>query len=51
MTGASVPPEERLRLGLVDGLIRLPVGIEDADDLADDAAHALDIEVPQWLRP
>ncbi len=41
MTHASVPPEERLRLGLVDGLIRLSVGIEDLEDLLADLEQAL----------
>ena len=33
MTHASVPPEERRRGGLADGLVRLSVGIEDVEDL------------------
>ena len=33
MTHASIPPEVRRTLGIEDGLIRLSVGIEDADDL------------------
>ena len=41
MTHASIPREERLRNGLVDSLIRLSVGIEDADDLIDDLKHAI----------
>jgi cystathionine beta-lyase/cystathionine gamma-synthase len=41
MTHASIPREERLKVGLVDGLIRLSVGIEDADDLIADLAHAI----------
>jgi cystathionine beta-lyase/cystathionine gamma-synthase len=41
MTHASIPREERLKNGLVDGLIRLSVGIEDADDLMDDLAKAI----------
>jgi len=41
MTHASIPREERIRNGLVDGLIRLSVGIEDADDLIDDLAQAI----------
>ncbi len=36
MTHASVPAEARLALGIGDGLIRLSIGIEDADDLRDD---------------
>jgi cystathionine beta-lyase/cystathionine gamma-synthase len=41
MTHASVPREERLAIGLVDGLIRLSVGIEDVQDLAEDLEQAL----------
>ncbi len=41
MTHASVPAEARARLGIVDGLIRLSVGIEDADDLIADLDRAL----------
>lgn len=42
MTHASVPPEERQRLGIGDGMIRLSVGIEDAADLEADIAEGLD---------
>lgn len=42
MTHASIPREERLKNGLSDALIRLSVGVEDADDLIDDLAQALD---------
>jgi cystathionine beta-lyase/cystathionine gamma-synthase len=41
MTHASIPREERLKVGLVDSLIRLSVGIEDADDLIADLEQAL----------
>ena len=41
MTHASVPKEERLKIGLTDCLIRLSVGIEDADDLLADLQQAL----------
>ena len=41
MTHASIPREERLRNGLADTLIRLSVGLEDADDLIADLKHAL----------
>ncbi len=41
MTHASIPREERLKNGLSDTLIRLSVGIEDADDLIDDLAQAI----------
>ena len=41
MTHASIPREERIKNGLLDSLIRLSVGIEDADDLIDDLKQAL----------
>jgi cystathionine beta-lyase/cystathionine gamma-synthase len=41
MTHASVPPEERQRLGITDGLVRISVGIEDIEDLIADLDHAL----------
>jgi len=42
MTHASIPQENREKLGISDGLIRLSVGIEDAQDLVDDLRAALD---------
>jgi len=41
MTHASVPAAERARVGLGDGLVRLSVGIEDAEDLIADLDQAL----------
>lgn len=41
MTHASIPREERIKNGLADGLIRLSVGIEDADDLIEDLKKAI----------
>lgn len=41
MTHASIPREERLKVGLTDGLIRLSIGIEDAEDLVADLAQAI----------
>jgi cystathionine gamma-lyase len=41
MTHASVPKEQREKLGISDGLIRLSVGIESAEDLIADLDHAL----------
>jgi cystathionine beta-lyase len=41
MTHASIPREERLRNGLADSLIRLSVGLEDAEDLIADLDQAL----------
>lgn len=41
MTHASIPKEEREKTGVIDSLIRLSVGIEDADDLIEDLKQAL----------
>lgn len=41
MTHAAVPEKLRLRMGITDGLVRLSVGIEDADDLIEDLEGAL----------
>lgn len=41
MTHASIPREERMKNGLVDSLIRLSVGVEDADDLIEDLNKAI----------
>jgi cystathionine beta-lyase/cystathionine gamma-synthase len=41
MTHASIPREERIKNGLSDSLIRLSVGIEDADDLIEDLEKAI----------
>lgn len=41
MTHASIPQEDRVARGLSDSLIRLSVGIEDADDLIADLAQAI----------
>jgi cystathionine beta-lyase/cystathionine gamma-synthase len=41
MTHASIPPENRAKLGIDDGLIRLSVGIEYVEDLKADLAYAL----------
>ncbi len=40
MTHASIPREERLKVGLTDSLIRLSVGIEDVEDLIEDLEQA-----------
>ena len=42
MTHASVPKENREKLGIADGLIRLSVGIEDSADLVEDLKGALE---------
>ncbi len=41
MTHASIPREERLKVGLTDSLIRLSIGIEDVEDLIADLDAAL----------
>ena len=41
MTHASIPKEEREKTGVVDTLIRLSVGVEDAEDLIEDLKQAL----------
>ncbi|MDQ3277532.1 MAG: cystathionine gamma-synthase [Bacteroidota bacterium] len=41
MTHASIPREERIKNGLSDSLIRLSVGVEDADDLIEDLRLAI----------
>lgn len=41
MTHAAIPVEERLKVGLTESLIRLSIGIEDADDLIADLEQAL----------
>ncbi|MFZ4538978.1 PLP-dependent transferase [Propionivibrio sp.] len=42
MTHATIPPEQRARLGIGDSLVRLSVGIEEVADLQGDLARALD---------
>lgn len=41
MTHASIPEEERQRIGITDGLVRLSVGIEDIHDIINDFNEAL----------
>jgi cystathionine beta-lyase/cystathionine gamma-synthase len=41
MTHASIGAEARAELGITDGLVRISVGIEDADDLREDLDQAL----------
>jgi O-succinylhomoserine sulfhydrylase len=40
-THMRIGPEERARLGITDGVIRLSIGLEDPEDLKDDLARAL----------
>lgn len=41
MTHAALPAEERRKIGLSDGLLRISVGTENGDDLARDLTRAL----------
>jgi O-succinylhomoserine sulfhydrylase len=41
-THMRIGPEERARLGITDGIVRLSVGLEDARDLIDDLRNGLD---------
>ncbi len=41
MTHASIPKARRDELGITEGLVRISVGLEDADDLIEDLANAL----------
>ncbi|WP_299105091.1 cystathionine gamma-synthase [uncultured Tenacibaculum sp.] len=43
MSHASIPEEERLKIGITDSLIRLSIGIEDIDDLIKDLEQALNL--------
>ncbi|PAV75969.1 hypothetical protein WR25_01581 isoform C [Diploscapter pachys] len=47
MTHASVPPEDRAKLGITDNLIRISVGCEDLDDLIADLDQALKSAIPR----
>ena len=40
-THMRIGPEERAKLGITDGVIRLSIGLEDAEDIKDDLAQAL----------
>lgn len=42
MTHASIPKEERQKIGLSDGLLRISVGIENTQDLVKDVRQAID---------
>ena len=41
MTHASIPEDKRKEIGITDDLVRLSVGIEDAEDLIEDLKQAL----------
>lgn len=42
MTHSIVPREERMKMGIYDGLIRLSVGIEEVEDIIDDLLQAME---------
>jgi cystathionine beta-lyase/cystathionine gamma-synthase len=41
MTHAGVPAEERRKVGITDGLVRLSVGVENVEDLIADLDRAM----------
>lgn len=41
MTHAAIPPEQRQRIGVTDGLVRISVGIEDVEDIIADLKAAM----------
>ena len=43
MTHAAIPKESREKSGVIDGLIRLSIGIEDVEDLIEDLNQALEV--------
>ena len=43
MTHADVEEEERLRVGITDGLVRISVGLEDVEDLIEDLDRGLSL--------
>ena len=43
MSHASYAREDRIAHGILDGLVRLSVGLEDAEDLKHDLAQAIDL--------
>ncbi|MDZ5470896.1 bifunctional cystathionine gamma-lyase/homocysteine desulfhydrase (plasmid) [Bacillus sp. 31A1R] len=43
MTHASIPAERRAELGITDGLVRISVGLEDAEDLIEDLKQGLEV--------
>lgn len=43
MTHAAIPPEQRARIGVTDGLVRISVGIEDVDDIILDLEQAFNV--------
>lgn len=41
MTHAAIPPEQRRKIGVTDGLVRISVGLEDVEDIIEDLRLAL----------
>jgi cystathionine beta-lyase/cystathionine gamma-synthase len=41
MTHAAIPPDQRARIGVTDGLVRISVGIEDVEDIIADLDQAM----------
>ena len=41
MSHASIPENKRLEIGITDDLVRLSIGIEDADDIIEDLNQAI----------
>ncbi|MDI6802535.1 MAG: cystathionine gamma-synthase [Bacteroidota bacterium] len=41
MTHASIPPEQRKKIGVTDGLVRISVGLEDVNDIIEDLKNAM----------
>jgi cystathionine beta-lyase/cystathionine gamma-synthase len=41
MTHASIPYEQRQKIGVTNGLVRISVGLEDTGDIISDLAQAL----------
>lgn len=48
MTHCSIPAAERLKFGITDGLIRMSVGLEDAEDIIADLTQALAALQPDY---
>ena len=49
MTHFELPREERLKIGITDEVVRLAVGIEDANDLIEDLGQAFDIAYARYI--
>lgn len=41
MTHASIPPDQRKKIGVTDGLVRISVGLEDVNDIIEDLKNAM----------